>query len=156
MKRKNLFLFMIMLSSSLISGSIFAQAQDLIQKDRYINQDWELFSSTKLNDGGEVISTNEFEPAEKYQVELPATVLAGLRQNGLYPDIYYDKAIEEIDGSRFEVPWWYRKELVIKESGKDAFHQVILEGTNYKAELWINGQRVAEEDTMEGAFGIHR
>ena len=43
-----------------------------------------------------------------YGVEIPATVMAGLIQNDVYPDIFYSTNLENVNSSLFDVSWWYR------------------------------------------------
>ncbi len=120
-----------------------------------MNSGWRLFSSSSVEVGGDAISRVDFNKETGFPVEIPATVLSGLIQNGQYQDIYFNKQLEQVDKSLFQVPWWYRCDFNIKKTGKEIFHQIILEGINYKANLWINGQKVAGDDVMEGSFGIY-
>jgi exo-1,4-beta-D-glucosaminidase len=123
--------------------------------ETYINKGWTLFSSENLKADGPVISSQNFDPQEGYKVNLPATVLSGLRQNGLFPDIYHDMALKRIDNSLFKAPWWYRREIHIDQTDANIHHQLILEGINYKATLWINGREVSVDRPLEGVFGIY-
>ncbi len=124
-------------------------------EDNYINSEWKLFSTAETHVSDSIVSTAEFTPSKAQTIELPATVLSGLRQNGKFEDIYFNKGLEEIDPAPFQEPWWYRKEITIKNTDSLVQHQLILEGINYKAELWINGQEVSRNEPMEGAFGIY-
>jgi len=123
--------------------------------DDYLNTGWRLFSSATVQVDGDVISQPAFDKDFGLPVEIPTTVLSGLIQNGVYKDVYYNMELEKIDKNQFQVPWWYRKQFEIQKTGKDIYHQLILEGINYKANLWINGQKVAGDDIMEGSFGIY-
>jgi exo-1,4-beta-D-glucosaminidase len=123
--------------------------------DEYINSAWELFPAAKATVSDSIVSTADFSPAEAQTIELPATVLSGLRQNGQFEDIYYNQGLEKIDPAPFQQPWWYRKEIVLENPDSSIHHQLILEGINYKAELWINWQKASSNQPMEGAFGIY-
>ncbi|MDA3866027.1 MAG: hypothetical protein PF489_04665, partial [Salinivirgaceae bacterium] len=124
-------------------------------EDDYVNNEWELFPASETTVSDSTVSTADFSPTQFQTIELPATVLSGLRQNGQFEDIYYNKGLEKIDPAPFQNPWWYRKELVLDNPDSGTHHQLILEGINYKAELWINGQEVSRDQPMEGAFGIY-
>ena len=51
--------------------------------------------------------------------------------------------------SPFAVPWWYRKEFrVPAAAGHDL--RLVLDGINYRANVWLNGRRVGE--TLVGAY----
>ena len=116
---------------------------------------WRLFSSATVAAGGDVISNKNFDQNTGMPVVIPATVLSGLIQNGYYPDIYFNKNLEKVDKSAFSVPWWYRNNFEINKTGTNVYHHIILEGINYKANLWVNGKKVAGDDVMEGSFGIY-
>jgi len=125
-----------------------------IAKDVYINEKWELFPASDDNDS--VISTGSFTPKQAEIIKLPATVLSGLRQNGHYEDLYFNMGLKKTDKTPFKQPWWYRKELTISKSEIKLNHQLILEGINYKADLWINGEKISKSNQIEGAFGIYQ
>lgn len=123
--------------------------------DEYINSGWKLFPASETAVSDSTISTDDFSLTEAQTIELPATVLSGLRQNGQFENIYFNKSLEKIDPTQFQQPWWYRKEIVVEKTNPELHHQLILEGINYKAELWINGKEVSRDQPMEGAFGIY-
>lgn len=129
--------------------------QDLTSYEMEMNKGWQLISSASLDVGGEQISKVNFGTQQGVPVDIPATVLSGLIQNGHYPDIYYNKQLESVDKTIFEVPWWYRHDFQVEKTGNNLHHQIILEGINYKANLWINGKKIAGDDIMEGSFGIY-
>lgn len=119
-----------------------------------LNKDWILFSSEKTNAEGSIISTSDFKLNDFYKTDIPKTVLAALVENGIYQNPYFGENLLSIPEEQFHKPWWYRKEFNIDQIGKNDNYLLILEGINYKAELWINGEMVAGEDKLEGAFGI--
>jgi exo-1,4-beta-D-glucosaminidase len=54
--------------------------------------------------------------------------------------------------SPYAVPWWYRKEFEVPPafSGKTVW--LAFRGINYRADIWINGKKVAGSDQVVGAF----
>lgn len=124
------------------------------ERRTYINEEWSMFSSEKVSADGELIASPQFDQTSGYPVTLPATVMHGLMQNGLFPDIFEPGVLEEMDKSPYEVPWWYRRELQIDELGDDDFYQLTFEGLNYKANIWLNGALIASADTVQGSYGI--
>lgn len=155
MKKKHLLQMILATTVSLTTHSCNGQKENL-SDNHYINDNWELFSANSIQADGEIISKNNFNAGDSYSIQLPATVLSGLRQNGLYPDIFHNMALKRIDQSQFQSPWWYRKTFQITNTGKKLFHHLILEGLNYQGVLWINGQKVADQERLEGAFGIYK
>ncbi|MGD8779768.1 MAG: glycoside hydrolase family 2 TIM barrel-domain containing protein [Ignavibacteria bacterium] len=121
-----------------------------------MNNDWFIYPSEKLDADGDVISSQGYSIEGWYKTDVPKTVLAALVENGVYEDPYYNMNILDIPEKQFENPWWYRKEFIIDDLNENINYQLIFEGINYKAELWINGKQIAGEDQIEGAFGIFK
>lgn len=118
-----------------------------------LNEDWQLFSSKVTSADGQLISQPDYISSDYYNIEIPSTVLNGLIQNGLYPDLYYGGQLETIDREIFNVPWWYRKTFtLVKET--DSYFQLVFEGINQKANIWLNGQLIAGKDQINSPFGI--
>jgi exo-1,4-beta-D-glucosaminidase len=118
-----------------------------------LDKGWYLQSSEKAQAGGEVISRADFDIQTWYPIEVPATVMAGLVKNGLYPDLYFDQNLEKVDKQQFKKSWWYRKEFMLDNNSPDHL-QLIFEGINYRANIWLNGEKIASSDTLYGAFRI--
>ncbi len=113
---------------------------------------WTIFSSEKTNSTGKEISASGFIVSESYKTNIPKTVFAALVENGVYKNPLYGENLLNISKRPFQVPWWYRKEFDINEVTGDNY-QITLEGVNYKADLWINGEKAAGNDKIEGVFG---
>lgn len=118
-----------------------------------LNDGWELFSAAGIEARGDAISGANFDPTSFYHVDIPATIMSGLIQNGLFPDVYLEKRLEDVDRSLFDAPWWYRKEFTIKHAAGNYYH-LCFEGINYKANIWVNGHLMADSNTIEGPFGM--
>jgi exo-1,4-beta-D-glucosaminidase len=73
-----------------------------------------------------------------------------LVESGEYKDIYLSDNLTKIDASRFDVPWWYRTEFQI--SNIDGIHQLLLNGVNYRANVFLNGKKIADSKYIETAF----
>ncbi|MDD4590544.1 MAG: glycoside hydrolase family 2 [Parabacteroides sp.] len=122
--------------------------------EEYINSDWKLKSSATVNEAGDKITSQQIAFNDWYDVNIPATVMAGLRQNGLYPDIYFSNNIDTISIQPFKSSWWYVKEFSIADWNKDEFYSLKFEGINYQANIWLNGYQIATSDIIEGPFRI--
>jgi len=95
-----------------------------------------------------------FDTSGWYRVKVPTTVFGGLIQNGIYKDPYSGKNLAEVEGfqdilwrteempedSQFRDPWWFRTSFTSR-TGRAILH---LDGINYRAEVWLNGEKVAE------------
>lgn len=113
---------------------------------------WAIQSSQKCTAPGETISSPRFDARGWYPAAVPTTVLAALVKNNIYKDIYFAKNLEKIPRQQFEHPWWYRKEFNVDTLPKNAVSRLIFEGINYRANIWLNGKKVAGPDTVTGSF----
>lgn len=120
----------------------------------YLEEGWRLFSSESVDVDGSVISSPAFDKKLGYPVKVPATVMHGLMQNELFPDIFAPNVLEGMNKAPYEVPWWYRKEFQVDVLSDLDFYQLTFEGLNYKANVWLNGTKIASADSVQGSYGI--
>jgi len=130
---------------------------------------WSLQSSYKVEKPGEVISTPQFQPVGWYAVSVPTTVVAALVKHKIYPDPDFGMNLRQLPGmdypigtnfsnipmqqdSPFMVPWWYRKEFTIPESFKQKTIWLDFGGINYRANIFLNGKKIAGKDQVAGAW----
>jgi exo-1,4-beta-D-glucosaminidase len=119
-----------------------------------LQKGWQMFSSKDVNEGGETISSLEFDPDFGLSIEVPSTVLHGFRQNNLLPDLFDLGVLEDMDKEPFQVPWWYRTEFNVDDLEEWDHYQITFEGINYKANVWLNGVKIAGEDLIQGSYGV--
>ncbi|GAO30087.1 beta-mannosidase [Geofilum rubicundum JCM 15548] len=134
-------------------GSCHAHAP-VTEHKTYLEAGWQLFSSASTDADGEEISNSHFDKSFGYPIEVPATAMHGLMQNDMFPDIFEPYVLENMDKTPYEVPWWYRKEIEIKSLSDKDFYQLTFEGINFKANIWLNGTRIAREDSVQGSYGV--
>ncbi|MFP4549100.1 MAG: glycosyl hydrolase 2 galactose-binding domain-containing protein [Fidelibacterota bacterium] len=115
--------------------------------------DWQLFSSEIIEQPDNVISTINFVPKKYYTTSVPKTVMAALVENGDYENIFFGKNLEKVDKSRFEKSWWYRKIFDFDQQDMENI-QLIFEGLNYKANIWLNGEKIGDSSKIEQSFRI--
>ncbi len=122
--------------------------------ERAVNLDdlWFLQSSEKVEGTGEEISQPGFSIQDWYPAEVPSTVLGTLVDIGIYRDVFFGNNLDSIPEEPFQVSWWYRREFVTPP-GTDV-KSVLLEfdGINYRANIWLNGKRIAAAETTFGSF----
>ena len=133
---------------------------------------WQMQSSAKVSGTGAEISHPGYSAAGWYRIAQPETVLAGLVENGLYLDPTFGKNLREIPGTTYRIgtnfsntempddspfrpPWWYRVEFPLPPGGPEDRIWLHLDGVNYRANVWLNGQRIATSDEIAGAYRIH-
>lgn len=107
--------------------------------------------------------------ADWYAAKLPATVLGVLVAHGVYPDPFVGKNFLELPGrgpahenfsnhpmpddSPFRVPWWFRTELEHLARASGGAHTWLeLDGLNYRANLFVNGQLARGTAELVGAY----
>jgi exo-1,4-beta-D-glucosaminidase len=130
---------------------------------------WEVQSSAKVNGSGDKVSVEGFNTEGWYKTSAPKTVFAVLVENGVYKDPYFGMNLRSVPGveypiggefanlempanSPYAVPWWYRKEFEVPKAFKGHRIWMAFRGINYRAEIWINGKKVAGSDQVVGAF----
>lgn len=113
---------------------------------------WTLHPADSLNCEGSVFSTSAFDPGSGYKAECPGTVLAVLVATGEYPDPYHGTRLQDIPLSRFSQPWWYRTEFELEATVPSQTVMLECDGINYAANIWLNGQQVADSEDIRGAF----
>ena len=113
---------------------------------------WYLQSSQKAKGSGEQISKPGFKIDSWYPAVVPSTVLGTLVQNNVYPDIFFGKTLESVPTGPFAVSWWYRKEFTVPLGPGLVRTRLELDGINYRADIWLNGKKVADAATTLGPF----
>jgi exo-1,4-beta-D-glucosaminidase len=134
-----------------------------------LREGWGLQSSEKATEGGEALSRPGFAATGWHQVTVPNTVVGALVENGTYPDPFFGMNLRSLPGMTYPVAknfsllpmspqspfarsWWYRKEfdLPAGQGGRAVF--LNFDGINYRANIWFNGQRLADAREAAGAF----
>ncbi|HLK05515.1 MAG TPA: glycoside hydrolase family 2 protein [Candidatus Acidoferrum sp.] len=134
-----------------------------------LREGWKVQSSAKVSATPEQISSVGFSTEGWYSTTAPQTVFAVLVENGVYKDPFYGMNLRSIpgveykiggqfandempDNSPYAVPWWYRKEFPVPASDKGKRVWLAFRGINYRADIWINGKKLAGSDSVAGAF----
>ena len=171
-------LIQVILSFLLASWLIWAQfavaSESVASSGRLrLSQGWKLQSSRKLNSGGEVISSPTFRPEGWYSASIPATVLAAQVASGEFKDPYFGMNLRKIPGMTYPIglnsfsnvpmdkdspyacSWWYRKEFRsnLSYAGKNIW--LHFQGINYRADIWLNGRKLADSKDVQGAYRIY-
>jgi exo-1,4-beta-D-glucosaminidase len=111
---------------------------------------WQILSSASTSDSGASISMPTYNASGWLPVSARSTVLSGLIQNGKYPNVFYSTNLASIATSQFQVPWWYRENFTV--AAVTGLHTVLhLDGVNYAADVYLNGQQIATRSQIIGA-----
>jgi len=112
---------------------------------------WQVCSSGAAPDGA-TVSRPAFRPDGWIEAPARSTVMAALLAHGNYPDVLYSTNMrDQIDAAQFQVPWWYRAPFTIGPGGRTL---VRVDGVMHKAQLWVNGELVADVDELAGAYPV--
>ncbi|MBB3603922.1 exo-1,4-beta-D-glucosaminidase [Mycolicibacterium sp. BK556] len=117
---------------------------------------WRLTSAQGLPEDGATISANGYDAAAWHPVRrMPATVLETLQDDGVYPNLYYGKnLLEDVPQDLYKQDWWYR--TTFTAPGDYPNYVLDFTGINYRAEVWLNGRRVADSRQVVGMYNDHQ
>jgi len=120
------------------------------QKYLEMRTGWKMISANNCLDTGALISQTGYNISDWYHIKsLPRTILAVLQDNGVYADLFYGKNISGVP-ELYKQEWWYRKDFILPPG--NCQYWLKFAGISYRAELWINGQQVADNKTMVGHY----
>lgn len=141
-----------------------------------LNADWQMKSSVLVPEQGDRISQPDYSAKDWYPTRLPATALSTLIRNRVYPDMRIglnsfripdasDEFNQKYDLTQYSYlpdrrnpwkdPYWFRTMLTLPESVRGKRVWLNLKGINYRADVWLNGLRIADAKQVEGAFSRH-
>jgi exo-1,4-beta-D-glucosaminidase len=119
----------------------------------FLKDNWMIQASDLVTENGAVISAREFSPAGWYPTSAPSTVLAALVENEVYPDPYFGMNLDSIPDLS-ESSWWYRTEFLLPEEQENRHIWMHFDGINYKANIWLNGQKIADAAEVQGTYRL--
>jgi exo-1,4-beta-D-glucosaminidase len=154
------------------SVALFAQVHQPATRDsatQRLADGWNLQSSGKVAETGDVISTPAYQPKGWYTVTVPTTVVAALVKQKVYPDPNFGMNLRQFPGvtypiganfsnypmqqdSPFAVAWWYRKVFALPAADKGRTIWLDFAGINYRANIWVNGKQIANLQQVAGAW----
>ncbi len=139
-----------------------------------LKENWHMLSSVLVLEDAQKLTSPGFNPQGWYSLKLPSTVLTALVENGVYPDPYVGMNnmlipdASEGFSQKYGLdkyshlpenrnPWkdayWFRTEFKLPEDTKGRHVWLNLAGIHYRAEVWLNGFKVADPKIVVGMFG---
>jgi exo-1,4-beta-D-glucosaminidase len=135
--------------------------------------DFTMQASVLVNENGDQLSNPAYQPpVHWFPVQVPTTVLSGLVANKVYPNPYegmnnmfIPDASDEFNkqyqlekyshlpgiGNPWRKPYWFRTTFEVPGASNKNYH-LLFKGINYRAEVWLNGAKVADSTQMAGMF----
>lgn len=138
-----------------------------------LHDGWRLQSSVLAGEDGAMISKDGFDDSSWFTTSVPTTVLNALVRNGVYPDPYdgmnnllipdahpeysrrqnLDRFSHLPDGSNpWLKPWWFRDTFTLPPAKTGETVWLNLDGVNYRADIWLNGTKIADATNAVGMF----
>ena len=84
--------------------------------------------------------------------KVPSTIMGVLTANGIEPEALMAEDYAKIDKAQFDKGWRYRTSFSLPslKAGEHALLQ--FDGISYRANVWLNGQQIADSANMYGTF----
>ncbi len=132
---------------------------------------WQIQSSADVREGGAVISTAAYRPSNWYPAAVPGTVLSALVADKVYPDPYFGMNLRSFPGTSYPIgfmfanlqmppespfrhAWWYRTKFQVPAGYAGKTVWLRFDGINFRANVWLNGTRIAAAEKMAGAWRL--
>ena len=142
-----------------------------------LREHWAIQSSALVADTGDAISRPGYKTTGWYPATMPSTVVAALVKEHVYPDPGFGMNLRAFAGtsypigvnfsnihmppdSPYRVPWWFRTEFQAPPQHNEPKEQkgetlwLRFDGINYRANVWLNGKRIADSGSMAGAWRL--
>jgi len=136
-----------------------------------LREHWAIQSSALDENSGDVISKPGYKTTGWYPATMPSTVVAALVNGHVYPDPGFGMNLRAFAGtnypigsnfsnihmppdSPYRVPWWFRTEFQAPAEHRGKTLWLRFDGINYRANVWLNGKRIADSTSMAGAWRL--
>ena len=134
---------------------VFTPPQPPAAADVELAEGWKLASATGLKAGGAAISIAGYDDTAWVPVRrMPGTVLEILQEAGVYPNLYVGKnLLNEVPQELYKQDWWYRTTFSAPADYRT--YRLDFPGINYRADIWLNGHRIADSTEIVGMYNGH-
>src|SRR5215475_853323 len=136
-----------------------------------LSSGWEIQSSCEVQAKGEEISKPGFAAAGWHKTTVPNTVVGSLVDDKTYPDPTFGTNLKNLpgmnysnasffalqdmpEGSPFKCSWWWRTEFTVPASAAGKHLALHFTGINYRANVWVNGKKIADKKDVVGTYRI--
>ena len=124
-------------------------------QDVELAEGWRLASATGLTADGAAISAAGYDATAWVPIRrMPGTVLEILQEAGVYPNLYFGKnMLTEVPQDLYKQDWWYRTTFTAPADYRT--YRLDFPGINYRADIWLNGHRIADSTQIVGMYNDH-
>ena len=123
-------------------------------EEKLLSDNWSIISSKQTTlDGNALTASGNFDQTKWVKTKVPTTVMGALVEAGVIRDPFFGKNLENIPKADFKDPWWFRTTFDLEGfSPGSEVARLLLDGINYRSNIWLNGSLVASKDSVYGAF----
>jgi exo-1,4-beta-D-glucosaminidase len=139
------------------------------QSKLFLHKDWQIQSSCEAKASGAEISASGFDAKGWHHTDVPSTVVGALVTDRTYADPNYGTNLKSFPGmdyssktffanqdlpkgSPFRCSWWFRTEFTLPADYDGKTKWLHFLGINYRANVWLNGQKIADTNDVAGTF----
>ena len=137
-----------------------------------LHNGWQLQSSAKVGTDGAGISSSSYRPTDWHRAAVPSTVVGTMVEDSVFRDPFFGMNLRGLQGmnyaigrifvhlamapeSPYAVPWWYRTTFRVPATMNGKRVTLHLDGVNYRANVWLNGHRIADSTQIVGTYRRH-
>lgn len=163
----------LVLSIILILQISCAHEEEKNNVEKMMLENWKIINSKQLKINDEELSKNYNTDSNWIDATVPTTVLRALVKAGVYPDPHFDlnnfkipDASDELNKrldlenysylkqtkNPFKEPYWFRTQFRIPKEDKNKNVWLNFDGINYRADIWLNGKKIADSSEVVGMF----
>ena len=155
MKKQNFFFFAIIILVVNISTTSCKRVNNkpVVSSTVMLSKNWKMQPVDKLEGiSDEAISQNDFNTQEWFEAIVPGTVLGSMATTGVIEEPYFGINMQKVEYDQFKQEWWFRTSFNLMENDLKKNVALRFNGINYRADLWINGKKVASKNEFAGTF----
>jgi exo-1,4-beta-D-glucosaminidase len=151
------------------AGALAAEDSASQRAQLFLHKNWQLQSSCEVQATAAQLSTAGFNASAWHHTDLPSTVVGALVNDKTYPDPTYGTNLRSLPGmdyssksffalqdmpkdSPFLCSWWFRTEFTVPSGYHQKMKWLHFLGINYRANIWINGQKIADAQDVAGTY----
>ncbi|MEN8120134.1 MAG: sugar-binding domain-containing protein [Bacteroidota bacterium] len=151
--KQSIYYFLLLI---VVSGTAYIKCNDqkTIQYKSTLSENWKIQSSKELNVDGDIISSLDYNDSSWYDALVPSTVFIIHANPDKNPKIYKEPNLIDYPKEQINSSRWYRVKFNIEN--KELVELLEFEGINSKANIWINGKKIASTDKIPNVYGQFR
>ncbi len=159
-----------LIASSFVARAAFASDNPSAREDRIsLHGDWQMQSSCVDKSTADAISTPGYAAKDWHNVPVPGTVVGALVTDHTLPDPTFGMNLKKFPGivlggeapfsnvdmpadSPFRCSYWFRTEFATPANRNEKLAWLHFLGINYRANIWLNGKKIADANDVAGAY----